>query len=235
MSKELRVATTAALKAGEMLMEHYGKVHIKYKPDKSVVTEADIRSEETIKSILEKEFPRYSVLGEESGYIDRDSNYLWVVDPLDGTTNYKIRNPFFSVSIGLMHIKEPVLGVVYYPHQKEVFQAEKDKGAYLNDERIHVSGEDNIENSALTFCHGRDKESTETTIDIFRKLKRINHKVRQIGSASLELCYVACGRTEAFLMPGSNSWDVAAGALIVREAYGMVSDFSGEPFNTDLR
>lgn len=234
-SKELRAATRAALEAGMVLMEYYGKVRAEYKSDRSIVTEADIKSEERIKSILESEFPTYSMLGEELGYVERDPNHSWVIDPLDGTTNYTMRTPFFSVSIGLMERGEPILGVVHYPHEGEVFRAERGGGAYLNEERIRVSDERDIEKSMLTFCHGRDEESTKAMVNIFGRLKLINNKVRQIGAASLELCYVACGRTDAFMMPGLNPWDVAAGALIVEEAGGRVSDFGGEPFHMNSR
>jgi myo-inositol-1(or 4)-monophosphatase len=230
-SKELEVAIEAALEAGGILMDFYGGVTAMYKPDRSLVTKADIRSEERVKSILEREFPSYSLLGEEMGYIERDPSYVWLIDPLDGTTNYTMRNPFFSVSIALAHLGKPLLGVVYYPHEREVFSAEEEGGAYLNDQEIMVSNVDAIENSVLTFCHGGDPKSVKSMVEMYGRLKTMSSDIRQIGAASLELCYVACGRTEAFMMPSCNPWDVAAGAIIVEEASGRVSGFDGEPYS----
>ena len=192
--KELDVAKEAALEGGKTLMEYYGKVSIRYKEDRSITTEADVASEEKIKSILRGEFPSYSLLGEETGLEQGISDYTWVIDPLDGTTNYFMRNPFFDVSIALAYKNEPVIGVVYYPAMNEIFYAEKGKGAYLNDKRIFVSNVTEIRDSIITFCHGRDQNSVKEMINIFGKLKLINNKVRQIGAAALELCYVACGR-----------------------------------------
>lgn len=234
-SKELRVAIEAAEEAGRLLMKHYGKVSAKYKTDKSVVTEADVESEKRIKSILKKQFPEYSFVGEETGYGERKSGYVWIVDPLDGTTNYKMMNPFFGISVALVYEDSPVLGVVNYPCQKEVFYAEREKGAFLNRKKIHVSNENDIEKSILTFCHGRDKSSVKKMINIFGKLKLINNKVRQIGAAALELCYVACGRTESFFMVGVNPWDVAAGTIVVREANGLATDFDGKDFTVSSK
>ncbi|MFQ6050444.1 MAG: inositol monophosphatase family protein [Candidatus Hydrothermarchaeota archaeon] len=229
-SKEMKVATRAAKEAGKMLMEYYGKVDRNYRYDGSTVTEADLEVERIIKHILSREFPDHSFLGEESGIEKGDSEYLWVIDPLDGTTNFTMRNPFFNTSIALTFRREPILGVVYNPYEDEIFQAERGKGAFLNGDRIRVSEEDEIKNSIITFSHGGDKRSVEIMIDIFGKLKLINGKVRQIGAAALELCFVACGRVEAFFMPGPNLWDVLAGALIVKEANGRVTDFKGNSF-----
>ncbi len=229
-SKELEVAIDATMEAGKILLKYYGKVSKCYKPDKSLVTKADAESEETIKSILTKEFPNHSFLGEESGYDKAESDYSWIVDPLDGTTNYTIRNPFFDVSIALVCKEEPILGVVYYPYEGEIFYAEKNGGAHLNGKKIKVSDNDEIDKSILTFCHGNEEKDINNIINIFGKLKLTTSNVRQIGAAALELCYVACGRVESFLMAGVNPWDVAAGAIIVKEATGKVSNFDGNPF-----
>lgn len=229
--KELDVAKKAALEGGKILMEDYGKVSIRYKEDRSIATEADVASEKKIKSILKGEFPSYSLLGEEFGLEKGISDYMWVIDPLDGTTNYCMRNPFFGVSIALVYKNEPLIGVVYYPAMDETFYAEKGEGAYLNNERIFVSSVTEIRDSMITFCHGRDQNSLKEMINIFGKLKLINNKVRQIGAAALELCYVACGRVDSFFMVGVNPWDIAAGVVIVKEAKGKVSDFEAKPFN----
>jgi len=235
MSKELGVAIEAAKKAGKLLMRYYGKTSVRYKADGSVETEADIRSEKKIISILQKDFPYYSFLGEESGYSGKKSDYVWVIDPLDGTTNYMMMNPFFGVSIALVYRAEPILGVVSYPHEEEIFFAQKGKGAFLNDRKIHVSDEQKMKNSILTFAHGLDRNSVVKMTRIFGELKLITNKVRQIGAPSLQLCYVACGRTESFLMVGVNPYDVAAGAIIVKEANGYVTDFSGKTFSVNSK
>jgi len=154
---------------------------------------------------------------------------------LDGTTNYAFQNPFFDVSLGLAYKGNPILGVILYPPQNELFYAEKEKGAYLNEARITVSDTRDVENSIIAFCHGRDKESVKRMINAFSRLKLINNKVRQLGAAALELCYVACGRIDAFYMVGINPWDVAAGAIILKEAHGKATDFSGKEFNVGSR
>lgn len=228
----------AAKKAGKLVMKYYGsKLKIEYKEDKSRVTEVDFLSEKLIKNILKKNFPNHAILSEETGFdgSKEDTEYLWCVDPLDGTTNFSMRNPFFNISIALLKNKEPILGVVYYPPQNELFYAELGKGAYLNNIVIKVSSKETIAESILTFCNSRDKESKIKVGKIFAELKPINNYVRQIGSAALELCFVACGRVEVFFMIGVRSWDVSAGLLIVKEAGGEVTDFEGKPFIFDSK
>ena len=230
-TRELDVAIEAVREAEKIITRYYGKTTFSFKPDKSLVTKADTESEEVIKRVLRKEFPNYPVLGEESGRTGGESDYLWVVDPLDGTTNYTFHNPFFDISVALTYKNDPILGVVSYPSQDELFYAEKRKGAFLNETKIEVSNQMQIENSILTFCHGRDKDSVRRMIEAFSELKQINQKVRQLGAAALELCYVASGRVDAFFMTGMNPWDVAAGTVILREAGGLVTDFNGQNFN----
>jgi myo-inositol-1(or 4)-monophosphatase len=232
-SKELKAAKDVAREAGDLLMSYYGKIHVKYKDDRSVVTEADIESEKLIKSTLEAEFPDYSFLGEESGLDEKDGDHLWVVDPLDGTTNYMIQNPFFCVSIGLVRKGEPIIGVVYYPFVDELFSAEVEKGAYLNSKRIYVSKKERLEDSVVSFCNNRGETAIRRMANIFLDVKLVTNKLRQFGAGGLEMSYVACGRTESFMMPNTNLWDVAAGTAIVREAGGRVTDFNGNPYNME--
>jgi myo-inositol-1(or 4)-monophosphatase len=234
-TKELPVAIEAAETAGKDLMRYYGKAKVSLKEDRSFVTEADLESEKRIRTILERRFPSYSFLGEESGLHEAGSETLWVVDPLDGTTNFVMMNPFFDISIALVRGMEPVLGVVHYPFLNETFSAEMGKGSFLNGKEVHVSNISALEDAIITFCHGRDKESTRRVSKIFASLKSITSKVRQLGAAALELCYVACGRTSCFVMPGMNSWDVLAGGVIVKEAGGTISDFDGRTFTVDSK
>lgn len=234
-SEEMETAIKAAREAGRILMSWYGRTHVTYKKDRSIATEADLESERTIKSILTQAFPEHSFLGEESGLEKRDGEYTWVVDPLDGTTNYTIKNPYFAVSIALVHREEPVLGVVYYPVAEELFTGEKGKGAALNGREIEVSKKEVVGESVVTFCNNRSESSIRRMARIFLDMKLVTNKLRQLGAGALELCYVASGRTESFLTPDVNPWDVAAGTVIVREAGGMVTDFEGRPFTTASR
>ncbi len=231
---ELETAIHAARDAGELLMDYFGRVRPEYKEDTSIVTKADIMAEEKIKSILQKEFPGYGFIGEESGRDETESEYIWTVDPLDGTTNYTMQNPLFDVSIALTFKGEPILGVVYYPFRDELFYAEKGRGAFLNNMRISVSEAD-FDESILTFCNNRDTVSRKRMTRIFSRIKPVNNKLRQLGAGGLELAFVASGRTGAFFVVGSNSWDVSAGDILVREAGGTVTDFDGNPYSIDSK
>jgi myo-inositol-1(or 4)-monophosphatase len=229
----LDVAIKAVKKAGEILLESYGKTRRTLKSDQSVVTEADLKADSLIKSIIEEKFPNHSILSEESGRTTKASDYLWVIDPLDGSTNFSVQNPFFDVSIALLNKQQPLIGVVYSPFQNELFVAKRNEGAYLNDNLINVDKDSTLEESFIAFCNGRKRQSREQMIKIYSKLKIKNNVVRQVGAAALELCYVASGRFGAFIMPGVNSWDIAAGALIVQEAKGIVTDFHNNRFSID--
>jgi myo-inositol-1(or 4)-monophosphatase len=229
--EELEIAIEAVKKAGLIVKKYYGKVSASHKFDRSLTTKADMESENMIRDLLQKRFPDYSILGEETGRTGKESDYLWVIDPLDGTTNYAFQNPFFDISLGLVYKSKPIMGVVFYPPQNELFYAEKGGGAYLNNARITVSDRNKFDDSIIAFCHGRDQQSVRRMINAFSRIKPVNNKVRQLGAAALELCYVACGRIDAFFMVGINPWDVAAGATILKEAGGKVSDFTGKDFD----
>jgi myo-inositol-1(or 4)-monophosphatase len=229
-AEELDVATEAAREASQLLLRKYGRVRVHYKADRSIVTAADMGAERAIRSIIRRHFRYDAYLGEEMGSRKGGSGRTWVVDPLDGSTNYSIGNPFFATSIALVEGDEPVLGVVNYPCQGELFIARREMGAHLNGNGIGVSHSRNLRLATLTFCHGPDPSSIARISRIFRRLKEVTSRTRQMGAASLELCFTACGRVDAFLMVGVNSWDVAAGALMVEEAGGRVTDLSGDKF-----
>ncbi len=233
-SEELVVAVSAAREAGALLLKYFGKVEGSYKADKSIVTVADIKAEELIRSRIREKFPDHAIVGEEMGGEGIGSPYVWSIDPLDGTTNFVVRNPFFAVSIALVRHAEPMLGVVYYPFADELFHAVKGGGAFLNDESIAVSTKV-LDSSVLTFCNNRDVDSVNRMVEIFARLKPVNNKFRQMGAGSLELSYVACGRVEAFMMVGANPWDVAAGAVLVREAGGIATDFDGSEYDLNSK
>ena len=234
MRKELKVAIEAAQEAGKILKEMFGKVSRELKADKTIVTKADLEADKAIRSIIEKHFPDHSILDEESPE-KVGSEFKWFIDPLDGTTNFSTYIPFFNTSIALFKGDEPIIGVVHSPFLGETFFAEIGNGAFLNNKKINVSETGKIEKSIIGFCHGCDEKSINRIIKIFAKMKRINPKFRQFGSAALELCYLACGRIDAFLLPGLRAWDVAAGFLIAKEAGATVTDFESNPFTINSK
>jgi myo-inositol-1(or 4)-monophosphatase len=156
---------------------------------------------------------------------------MWIVDPLDGTTNYKTKIPFFNVSIALAKHKIPIAAVVFAPVTNEMYSAERGKRAFLNDNLINVSSTKRFDSGVIGFCHSFER--VHQAIGIYSKLKELNNRLKQVGAAALELAYVAAGRLDAFFMIGVNSWDVAAGQLLVESAGGKVTDFEGKPFTTD--
>lgn len=231
----LDLAKKAALSAGDVLLNYLGRIDTyELKSQKNLLTEADTASEKLIKSVVKDSFPSHDILAEESGLEENDSDYLWLIDPLDGTTNFAHAYPFFSVSIGLKVKGELAIGVVYDPVKKELFSAEADRGAYLNDKKITVSNVDDLEYAHLVtgFVHSHDW-MIEQNLRHFCNFIHSAQAVRRDGSAALDLCYVACGRFDGFWELGLNPWDTAAGVLIVREAGGKVTNFSGQNFQLE--
>lgn len=229
--REIGVAMKAAREAGKILLDGFGRQHeVKDKGLREIVTEIDKESEKRIIGIISKNFPDHTILSEESG-IRKGNEYMWIVDPLDGTTNYSIRHPFFNVSICLAYKKEPLLGVTYAPYMKELFHAEKGKGSFLNGNRIRVSEEPDLSRSLITFCHGKNPEDLKKIAEIFPRLKTAARDFDRLKSGALELAYVACGRLGGFLYNNARSWDVMAGVLLVREAGGRVTDFAGNEWD----
>jgi myo-inositol-1(or 4)-monophosphatase len=229
----LQIAIKAAKSAGEIIKKNYGKNNlIKYKENKDFVSEVDIKAEKKIISIIKENFPKHSILGEESGEIIKNKKFLWIIDPLDGTTNFVMQNPFFNTSIALVKDDEIILGVVYNPISEELFYAEKGQGAFLNNKKIFVNKKNDISKSIIAFCHGSKKiEHIKKATKIYSKMKLKANHTRQLGAAALELAYVACGRVSSFYMNNMNSYDVAAGSILVQEAKGKVTDFKNKKFN----
>ena len=233
----IEIAQTAARKAGEIQIENIGKIkNISFKEAKgknNILTEVDTKSEEIIISTIKEKFPSHQILAEESGEsIKNNSPYKWLIDPLDGTMNYSHAYPFFCVSIALELDGEIVCAVVYDPFKDEMFAAEEGKGAKLNGLAIHVSNAKLLKESLIvsgTFHHP-DSEIMDKFISILKKLSITARGVRRDGSAALDLCYVACGRYDSFWEYGLNPWDMAAGALIVKEAGGSVTNLTGGEF-----
>jgi myo-inositol-1(or 4)-monophosphatase len=231
----LNVAIEAAKEAGKFLKFNLGKVkEIKRKigQETNLVTEIDRQSEKMIIDMIKRHFPQHSYLAEESGVGERASEYKWIIDPLDGTTNYTHHFPCFAVSIALEKNGEIILGVVYDPNLDELFTAEKGKGAFVNGKRLAVSKADTLIRSLLvTGFPYNIKDNPDHAIEHFINFLKESQAVRRMGSAAIDLAYVAAGRIDGFWEVALNPWDVAAAALLVSEAGGKVTDFSGNPHN----
>lgn len=222
--------------SGKILIEYLTKTNkITIKQDKGYVGEADIASEDYIISNIEKHFPKSKIISEEKGTIDsKDNNngLTWIIDPLDGTTNYIHGFPFFCVSIGVMENNKLLAGVVYNPVNNELYKAELNKGAYLNNKRIKVSKTYNFKDTLLItgFYYHQGKKLREQ-IEKFFKVQEITQSVRRLGSAALDICYIACGKADGFWEEGVNSWDIAGGIIILTESCGKFTDFKGKAGN----
>jgi len=234
----LKIAKEAAYKAGEIQLKNLNKIKsVSFKKTKgknNILTEIDTKCEEVILSIIKDSFPTHDVLAEESGKnLENNSDYIWLIDPLDGTMNYSHSYPYFSVSIALEFSGEVICGLVYDPVHNEMFSAAKGKGAELNGAEIKVSGVEYLEYSLVvsgTFHHP-EEEIMDKFIEILKNLTLRAQGVRRDGSAALDLCNVACGRYESFWEFGLNAWDMAAGTLILEEAGGKVTDLKGGKFS----
>ena len=232
----LNIAIEAARDAGKFLKQNVGKVRniqLKDGHGKNLVTEIDKGSEEIIIDIIKKHFPNHDILAEESGRKrGKPSEYRWVIDPLDGTTNFTHGFPVFCVSIALEWKEEIILGVIYDPNFDELFTAEKGKGAFLNGKQICVSRITTLDQSLLvTGFPYNITQNPHHAIEHFVGFLMAAQAVRRMGSAAIDLAYVAAGRYEGFWEVALNPWDMAAGALLVTEAGGTITDFSGKEFS----
>jgi myo-inositol-1(or 4)-monophosphatase len=228
----LNTAVKAARKAGSIITRSsvdLDKLTIRRKQQNDFVSEVDHAAEDAIISVLHEAYPDHGFLAEESGYKDRDAEYLWVIDPLDGTTNFLHGNPQYCVSIGLLHKGVLSQAVVFDPNRNELFTASKGVGAYLNDRRIRVSKTDKIEDALMgTGFPFREIENVDDYLRMLRNVMKTCAGVRRPGAAALDLAWVACGRIDGFWEIGLSPWDMAAGALLIREAGGLVGDLAGE-------
>lgn len=197
-----------------------------------LVTEVDKKSEAKIIEIVHKHFPEHNVLSEEVGNLNMLSDYVWIVDPIDGTINYAHSVPIFCISIALEIKKEVVLGMVYNPITKERFFAEKGKGAFLNDKKISVTDTGALRDALLVtgFPYGA-KDNMDHCIDHFVNFVKLGLPIRRLGSAAIDICYVACGHFDGFWEVSLNAWDVAAGYLIAKEAGAVLTDFFGKDYS----
>jgi myo-inositol-1(or 4)-monophosphatase len=234
MSAVLKAAIEAAKAAGKIHRRFYGKtleVKIKKGNTLNLVTQVDKACEKKIQSILHKRFPAFNFWGEEGGQGAGNSEYTWVVDPLDGTTNFAHAYPFFCVSIALVKDKEPVVGVIYDVMNSECFTAEKGKGAFLNGRRIKVSTVSSLSKSFLSTGFAYGVKETLYNFENFKNFVLNSQGVRRDGSAAMNLAYVAVGRFDGFWERGIQAWDMAAAVCLIREAGGKVTDISGKPYD----
>jgi len=220
-----------AREAGALLMDYFRRcVAVEYKGEADLVTAADRASETLIRDRIRALWPSHDILGEEEGLIDTGSDYRWYVDPLDGTTNFAHGFPVFCVSMGLEHKGKLIAGVVYDPTRDEMFTAEAGLGAFLNQQRIHVSAIAKLSESLLATGFPSQKRHKNPNIFFYHQITLRTHGVRRAGSAALDLCSIAAGRFEGFWEFGLHTWDTAAGVLLVREAGGAVTQFDGQPY-----
>jgi myo-inositol-1(or 4)-monophosphatase len=226
----LQIVEVIIRQAGTVLLEGYGNVrHIQQKGVIDLVTEFDKRSEEVIISSLQQEFPEHAILAEESGHNHTVSEYQWVIDPLDGTTNFAHGLPIFSVSIALLKNNSPILGVVYDPLRNEMFSAEVGDGASLNHNPIHVSPRTDLGQAVISTGFPYDlRVNPRNNLAQFVQFQLRTQAVRHLGSAALDCSWTAMGRLDGYWEFGVKPWDVAAGALIVREAGGRVTSVDGD-------
>ena len=229
------LAVNAALQAGELLRQgFYTPFQVESKGGlHNLVTEYDKIAEKCIISTISSHFPTHSILAEESGeQYKKNSDVLWIIDPLDGTVNFAHHIPIFCVSIGVALEQQIVSGVVYSPMLQELFVAEKGKGAYLNGKPLHVSSVSQVEKAFMStgFPYNVEKNPLHC-IDRFAQMQIKGVPIRRLGSAALDLAYVAAGRYDAFWELNLNPWDTAAGTLLIEEAGGKLSQYNGEEYN----
>ncbi|HMA63412.1 MAG TPA: inositol monophosphatase family protein [bacterium] len=219
--------------AGDFIKRNASKsLKIDYKGRANMVTQIDKQSEQLIRESISEKYPEHQILGEESADKATDSRVKWIVDPVDGTTNFIHNHHMVAVSIGIAIDEEMLIGVVNCPFLNEIFTAMKDQGAYLNGRKIHVSNVDKMENGL--FGTGFPYELNDhfyKNMEIFKKIYESSQGVRRGGSAAIDLCYTACGRFDGFWEFELNPWDIAAGSLLIQEAGGQICNFSGQDFD----
>lgn len=244
----IAVAINCAAKAGEWIMTklgNYNSLDIKFSSH-DLVTEVDKGSERLIRNLVLTHFPHHSFLGEEGvepgpeasarALADiREAEYLWIVDPIDGTTNFVHGFPFFCVSIALAYKGEVIVAVVYDPMKDELFVAEKGKGAYVHGKRMKVSEEDTLRDGLIATGFPADQQALPINMKGIQAIAPQVRNLRIAGSAALHMAYVATGRLDGFWEIGLNSWDMAAGTLLIQESGGAVTDTKGKPYELGIR
>ncbi|MBI5206160.1 MAG: inositol monophosphatase [Candidatus Firestonebacteria bacterium] len=238
MNKFESVAIQAAMYAGKLQRNTYQKSKkIHYKGEINLVTDIDLKCEKIIKRIILKNFPDHSILAEESDEKKTISIYRWIIDPLDGTTNFAHGYPVFCVSIALEKQGEIILGVIFDPVKNELFLARKGRGAFLNGKKIKVSNIDSVTKSLLVtgFPYDIREDNNNNNLNYFSKMSLSAQAVRRDGSAALDLAYIACGRFDGYWELKLSPWDIASGILLIEEAGGKATDISGGKISLNSR
>ena len=232
-SANINVLVKVCRKAAKILIRDFGEIEnlqVSLKGPGNFVTASDIKVEKILVEELQKARPTYSILSEEIGEINNDKSFKWIIDPIDGTSNFLHGIPHFAISIGLEHDKEIICGIIYDPIKDEMFVAEKGNGAYVNNKRMRVSSRSKLKD-CIIFTGGprqnpKDKELFFVEYKNFSSI--VKTPIRKMGSASLDIAYVAAGRCDGFWQRNLNYWDYAAGIILVKESGGFVTDFNGE-------
>ncbi len=232
-SANINVMVKACRKAAKTLIRDFGEIEnlqVSIKGPGDFVTASDKKVEKILIDELLKARPNYSILSEEIGKINNDESFKWIIDPIDGTANFLHGIPHFAISIGLEHDGEIICGIIYDPIKDEMFVAEKGNGSYLNNQRIRVSSRSKLENCII--FTGGPKIGVKNRELFLKEYNNVSSKVltsiRKLGSASLDMDYVAAGRCDGFWQRNLKYWDIAAGIILVRESGGFVTDFKGE-------
>ena len=231
-SANINVMVKACRKASKILIRDFGEIEnlqVSLKGPGDFVTASDKKVEKILIEELQKARPNYSILSEEIGEINNDKSFKWIIDPIDGTANFLHGIPHFAISIGLEHDKEIICGIIYDPIKDEMFVAEKGNGSYLNNQRMRVSSRSKLKD-CIIFTGGPKRESKDRELTI-KEYNSFSSKVlipiRKLGSASLDMAYVAAGRCDGFWQRNLNYWDIAAGIILVKESGGFITDFEG--------
>ena len=232
-SANINVMVKACRKASKIIIRDFGEIEnlqVSLKGPGDFVTNCDKKVEKILIEELQKARPNYSILSEEVGKITNDESFKWIIDPIDGTANFLHGIPHFAISIGLEHNKEIICGIVYDPIKDEMFVAEKGNGSYLNNQRMRVSSRSKLKD-CIIFTGGpkHDSKNKDASLKEYNNFSsKILVPIRKLGSAALDMAYVAAGRCDGFWQRNLNYWDIAAGIIIVKEAGGFVTDFYGE-------
>jgi myo-inositol-1(or 4)-monophosphatase len=228
----LHTAVEAARRAGRVIAERYPDArNVTVKGLRDIVTKVDVEAQTAILDLIRARFPKHAILSEEGGGSEAASDYVWVVDPLDGTTNYAHRVPVFCTSIGVLERGQPLIGVIHDPLRGQTFVAERAKGATLNGDPLRVSRTSHLSHALLGLDWGHSDEVRERVLGLLRQIVPRCGTVRALGSAALAQAYVAAGWLEAYFNLALQPWDVAAGALLVAEAGGQCTTLEGQPYH----
>lgn len=228
----VNIAIEAALAAGKVILQHFDhldRIKLTEKSQHDFVSEADLHAEKIIIRTIKAAYPNHSILAEESGTQDTSSDYRWIIDPIDGTFNFIHGIPHFCISIGIEVKGKIEHGVIFDPIRQEIFSATRGRGAHLNNKRIRVSAQRQLSHAIIgtNIPHAKNTEAYQEYLNVFGACLPTCARMRHSGSAALDLAYVAAGRFDGYWAHGLHYWDIAAGALLIFEAGGLLSDFSG--------